>query len=137
MPDLLVLELKPGSNEESIFIVNIYNIPARSKQAGKSAKILMSVSDIWQKCLLIMGDLNLYHTNWDDCTVHPISNTQRFAEWVTNNNGFHQLEPGVVTYAKGGTLDLVISSSLLSKQITESCVEPQFHVTSDHKTILT
>ena len=44
MPEILVLELKPDSNEESIFFVNVYNAPAGSERAGKSAEVLMNVS---------------------------------------------------------------------------------------------
>lgn len=55
---------------------------------------------------------------------------------MTDNNGFHQLEPRIATHAKEDTLDLVISSSSLSKQIMESYMEPLFYITSDHEIIL-
>lgn len=55
---------------------------------------------------------------------------------MTDNNGFHQLKPGVITHAKRDTLDLVISSSLLLKHITESYVKLWFHVISDYEIIL-
>lgn len=55
---------------------------------------------------------------------------------MTNNNRFHQLESEVVTYTKKVILNFVIFSSLLLKQIIESYVEPQFHITSDHKIII-
>lgn len=72
MPDLLVLELKLGSNKEFIFIIKIYNALAGSEQAGKSTKVLMNVPNIWQKHLLIMGNLNLHYTDWDNRITYPI-----------------------------------------------------------------
>lgn len=56
-------------------------------------------------------------------------------EWVIDINELHQLESGIVTYAKGGILDLVISSYLVSNQITKCYVELYFYVTSDHETV--
>lgn len=52
-------------------------------------------------------------------------------------NRVQQLEPGAVTHIRGGTFDLVVSSSSIAEQITECYVEPRLHVTSDHETILT
>lgn len=134
---MLVLELKLSSGKESVLVVSVYNPPPGAERAGRSADILINVPEVWQRRLLIIGDINLHHTDWDNCIIQSTSPAQRFAGWVTDNNGSLQLEPGVATHAKGGTLDLVISSNTLSEQITECYVEPYFHVTSDHETIVT
>lgn len=133
----MVLELKLGLAKESLFVVNVYNVPTECERAGRSADILMDVPEILQKHLMIIGDINLHHTDWNNRTIHPTLQAQKFVEWISDSNGDQKLEPGSVTYTKGGTPDLVISSSSISKQIIESYVEPRFHVTSDHETILT
>lgn len=137
MPDILVLEVKPSQDKEPIYILNVCNAPIRSKRAGNSAETVMQVTGLLRKRALIMGDINLHHTGWDNRTVNPTAQAKNFAEKVANKNATYGLEPVTVTHKRGGALDLVISSSPVSELIAESYVEPNLHVTSDYETILT
>ena len=69
MPDCLVLEVKPSMDEEPIYILNVYNAPIGSERAGDSAEIVMGAIGLLRKRALIMGDVNLHHTDWDNRTV--------------------------------------------------------------------
>lgn len=87
--------------------------------------------------MLIIGNFNLHHTNWDNHTVNPTLQTKRFANWIANKNTRYKLEVGTVIYAWDGVLNLVIVSNSISGQITECYMEPNLYITSNHKTILT
>lgn len=69
MPDILVLEVKPSLDEQPIYIVNVYNAPTGSEQAGKSAETMIGTPELLHKRSLIMGDIDLLHTDWDNRTV--------------------------------------------------------------------
>ncbi len=71
MPDILVLEVQPSIDKQPVYIINSYNAPIGTKQAGRSVDIMMEVSELLHKRELIMGDFNLYHTDWDNRTVNP------------------------------------------------------------------
>lgn len=107
-----------------------------SKQASRFVDITMEVSELLHKRVLIMRDFHLHHTDWDNRTVNLTAQAKRFADWIANKNAIYELQVGTVTHAWGGALDLVIASNLVSQQVTECYVEPNWHVTSDHETIL-
>ncbi len=44
---------------------------------------------------------------------------------------------GIKTHNHGGTIDVVISNSRISLNVTECYIEPNLHTTSDHETIVT
>lgn len=71
MTDILVLKLKLDSGKQLLFVTNIYNTLLGYKHAGRKVDILMTILEIWQKQLLIITDINLHHTNWDNRTIHP------------------------------------------------------------------
>lgn len=77
---MLVLELKLGLSKKLVFIVNIYNLSLGVKHTGKFADILINVLEIQQRQLLIIGDINLHYTNWDNYTIYFPLPTQRFVE---------------------------------------------------------
>ena len=77
------------------------------------------------------------HTDWDNHTCNPSAQAREFADWISDNHETYELDAGTITHSQGGTLDLVISSNTISDRITECYVEPQLHITSDHKTLLT
>lgn len=137
MPNILVLKFQPNIDKEPVYIINSYNAPMRSKRAASSVDIIIEVPELLHKCVLIMRDFNLHYTNWDNCTINPTAQTKRFANWIANKNAIYELKVGTVTHARGGTLDFISASNSVSAQITECYVEPNLHITSDHKTILT
>lgn len=118
-------------------MVNIYNPLIGFERFGRFANIIINIPEVQQRWLLIIRNINLHYTNWDNCTIYSIIYTQRLIEWVTNNNGAHQLKLGVSAEAKRNRLDFVISSRLLLEQVTECYVELCFYITSNRKTIIT
>ena len=63
MPDVLVLKVKSRIEKEPIYILHVYNLLIKSKQAGNSAKIVIRAIGLLRKQFHIMGNVNLYHIN--------------------------------------------------------------------------
>lgn len=137
LSNVIVLEVKPSIDKMLIYIFNIYNLLIRSERAGNSAEIMIRAIGFLRKQVLIIGNVNLYHTDWDKCTIKPNAQAKRFAEWVTNNNAVYKLKLCIVIYKYGKTLNLIIFSNLVLGKITESYVESTLHITNDYKIILT
>lgn len=85
--------------------------------------------------VLIGGDLNLHHIDWDAKTLNPTRQAKDFLDWVNENTAFYELLTGTVTHSQGGSIDLVVSSCSLTKSVVECYVEPELDCTSDHLTI--
>lgn len=79
MPDILILEVQPSVNKELVYIINFYDAPMGNKQVGRSVDIMMEVPELLHKRVLIMGNFNLHHTDWDNCTVNLTVQAKRFA----------------------------------------------------------
>ncbi len=137
IPDILVLELQGGQDEDAFGIVNIYNTPRRCKKAGQAANTMMEISNLMQKQAIIMGAINLHHTDWDNRTINPLQPANELADWVTENGAVYELFPGTKTHNFGDTIDVVISSARISPNIKECYIKPNLHTTSDHETIVT
>ena len=130
------MKIKPGLKKNPVYIINMYNAPPGSYRAGVAAKQVMAVPRLIQKNSIIMGDMNLYHTDWDNQTRNPSAQARILADWISDNHATYKLDSGTITLSQGRTLHLVISSNTVSDQITECYVEPQLQTTSDHETLL-
>ena len=84
-----------------------------------------------------MGDFNLHHEDWDEHTTNVTQQAHQLAEWVANIGGKYALEPGTVTHAQGGSLDLVISSGQMIKEVYQCYIDPNADTTSDQEAIIT
>ncbi len=111
MTDILILEVLPSIDKEPVYIINSYNTPMKSKLAGRPVDIMMKVPELLHKCMLIIRDFNLHHTDWDNRTVNPTAQAKRFVDWIANKNAIYELEIKTVTHARGGALDLVIANN--------------------------
>ncbi len=56
---------------------------------------------------------------------------------MANIGGAYALEPGTVTHAQGGSLDLVISSGQMTKKVYQCYIDPNADTISDHEAIIT
>ncbi len=50
---------------------------------------MMEVPELLHKRMLIMGDFNLHHTDWDNRSVNPTAQAKIFAEWIENKNAIY------------------------------------------------
>lgn len=137
IPEILVLELQGDQDEGALRIVNIYNAALGCKRVGQAANAMMEIRNLVQGQAIIMGDINLHHTDWDNQTINPLQPSNKLADWVTENGAMYELLPGTKTHNRGGTIDVVISSAQISPNVTECYIEPNLHTTSDHETIVT
>lgn len=127
------MEFRLGQKEDPIYIINIYNAPLRSDQAGISAKQVMT---LMQKNSIIMEDINLHYTDWDNHTRNPSIQAKECADWISDNHATYKFKVDKIMYVRDGTLDLVISSNTITDQITEFYFMPELHTISDYKTLL-
>ena len=107
MPDMLVLKVQPSVDEEQVYIINSYNAPIGSERAGRSVDIMIEVLELLHKRVLIMEDFNLHHTNWNNRTVNPTVQAQRFVDWIAKKNAIYELKVSTVTHA--GAAHLILS----------------------------
>lgn len=135
--DILVMKFRPSRKGDPFYIINIYNSPLGSNRAGLSAKQVMIISGLMQKNSIIMRDINLHHTDWDNRTRNLCIQARELADWISDNHATYELKTDTITHARDGTLDLVISSRTISDRITECYVVPELHTTSDHETLVT
>lgn len=80
MPNIFVLEVQPSVDKKPAYIMNFYNTPIKSEQAGRSVDIMIKVLELLHNRVLIIEDFNLYHTNWDNYTVNSTRQAKRFAD---------------------------------------------------------
>lgn len=112
-------------------------MPVGSKQAGMSANQVIVISGLMQKRPIIIGDMNLHHTDCNNFTLNPTLQAKELAKWIMDNHAICNLETSTKTHSYSRTLDLVILSSTISHQVIECYVKQRLHITSDHKTLLT
>lgn len=72
MPNILILKVQPNINKEQVDIINSYNALIKSKPIGGSVDIIIKILELLYKHVLIIGDFNLYHTNWDNYIMNLI-----------------------------------------------------------------
>lgn len=80
MPNVLVLEFKLSIDKDPIYILNTYNLPMKKKQTSNWSETVMGAIGLLRKQAFIMKDVNLYHTDEDNCTVNHTTQAKRFAE---------------------------------------------------------
>lgn len=69
--DMLLLEIQVGAaSEPPIYVLNLYNAPINSHHSGRAAELLMKSQSLMSNRVLIGGDLNLHHINWDAQTFN-------------------------------------------------------------------
>lgn len=56
---------------------------------------------------------------------------------MANIGRAYALEPGTVTHAQGGSLNLVISSGQMTKEVYQCYIDSNADTTSNHKAIIT
>ncbi len=83
-----------------------------------------------------MGDFNLHNKDWDEHTTNVTHQAHQLAEWVANIGGAYFLEPETVIHSQGGSLDLVIFSGQMTKEVYQCYIDPNVDTTSDHKAII-
>ncbi len=121
----------------TIYVVNLYNGPRGFLREGKAVSAICNSELLIRKRTLWMGDFNLHHADWDEHTTNITQQAYQLAEWVANIGGSYALESGTVTHAQGGSLDLIISSRQMTKEVYQCYIDPNADTTSDHEAIIT
>ena len=118
-------------------MVNLYNGPQGCLREGEAVSAICNSDLLIEKRTLWMGDFNLHHDDWDEHTTNVTHQAHQLAEWVANIGGAYALEPGTVTHAQGGSLDLVISSGQMTKEVYQCYIDSNTDTTSNHEAIIT
>lgn len=140
--DLVALDLKSG--EESIRIVNIYNPPnSKPDDSEYTIPLLLPLLQLplSRQLLLISGDFNLHHPNWEpqhSSSISPTASATELAELIAIQDLSLLLPPGTVTYEKGETsIDLVLGNSSTQDRMIRCTIAHDADKASDHLPIHT
>lgn len=79
----------------------------------------------------------MHHEDWDKHTTNVTPQARQLAEWVANIGDAYALELGTVTHAQGGSLDLVIASGQMAKEVCQCYTDLNADTTSDHEAMIT
>ena len=97
--DMLLLEIQLGAaSEPPIYVLNLYNAPINSHHSGRAVELLMKSQSLMSNRVLIRGDLNLHHIDWDAQTLNATRQAKELSEWVSKNAAFYKLPTGIVTH---------------------------------------
>ena len=83
--DLMVIEIQQRPHQP-ILIVNIYNPPAGSAGAHSTGQRLRLLELPDTHPVIIAGDFNLHHPDWEDMTTEPIATARALAEWLQDTS---------------------------------------------------
>ena len=135
---MLLLKIWVGAvSEPPIYVLNLYNTSINSYHLGRVVELLMKSQSLMSNQVLIRGDHNLHHIDWDAQTLNATRQAKELSKWVSENAAFYELHTGTVTHDQKGSIDFVIASTLLTNFNVECYVEPELDCTSDHRTICT
>lgn len=112
-------------------------MPRGFDRVGRTASATIEIRALIQSQAIFIRDINLYHKNWDNRTIHLLQPANKLTNWVTKNGAIYELQPGTKAHNRRSTIDVVISSTLISSNITECYTKLDLYTTSNHKTIIT
>lgn len=85
--DSLVLDLYPDNNLEPIRLINVYNVPTGCTRAGERIEALLLNPELSAPTqLLIIGDFNLHHQQWEVSSSPPSNLAVRWADWAESKS---------------------------------------------------
>lgn len=69
--------------------MNVYNTLQGCKKAEEAIKLIIQAPNFMQKRSLVLEDVNLYHTDWNNQTTNPSKRVTSLAEWVAGQGAFY------------------------------------------------
>src|SRR5436190_23077502 len=130
--DLIFLQIQAW-NTLPLNIMNIYNAPIGSTNAGSAVDLLIELPwTLWWSAFLV-GDFNLHHPNWDPAHPSPSSQAEPFIVWLDNHNFAFTSEVSEPTQNYGNTLDLAFLTGPLSAITMKS---EHMDTTLDHSPLI-
>ena len=118
-----------GSGDQQVTLMNLYNAPPGSVDAGEGLKHLLSQSLPTRPCL-VAGDFNLHHSSWQTNTINS-AGAEHFLQWVDHQGMTLMLEPNTPTH-DNNTIDLTWANRPLVCLGTHTEPAPGFPVLADH-----
>lgn len=110
-------------------LMNLYNAPPGSVDAGEGLKHLLSQTLPTRPCL-VAGDFNLHHSSWQTNTINS-AGAEHFLQWVDHQGMTLMLEPNTPTH-DNNTIDLTWANGPLVCLGTHTEPAPGFPVLADH-----
>lgn len=120
--------IKISGASPPIFIANIYRRP----QEVTGGTVITALKE-WEipPNILIAGDFNTRHTNWDS-QAGSSRRAEEVTEWAQHNSLLLISPVDEGTHSRGSVLDSVFTN-ILGAQFT---IEKHLHTTSDHETLV-
>ncbi|KAI1001769.1 hypothetical protein K3495_g6432 [Podosphaera aphanis] len=120
--DLLFLEITAPSGKK-LTIVNVYNAPPGSNDEGEEIRALLSPSlGRARERLLVAGDFNMRHPNWQPSSNTTSPMAENLLEWTERNLL---------------TLTSELDAPTHSRQCAETAISQELDAISDHFPIVT
>ena len=135
--DIIFLKVKTANNHW-ITIINIYNAPPGSINAGAALEFLFSLSNTFNfKNCIFAGDFNLHHNNWQPSySGTPSPQAILLTQWLEAQNFSLISEVDIPTHNRGNVLDLCFASHSLLAKGSIASTQPDLDITSDHLPLL-
>ncbi|KAI0991554.1 hypothetical protein K3495_g16633, partial [Podosphaera aphanis] len=123
---------------KKLTIINVYNAPPGSRDAGEGVKALVNLSFRGSReRLLVAGDFNLRHPSWQPSCTTTSPWAENLVGWSENQSLTLTTESDSPTHARGNVLDLTFVSSSLNSLGVETAIAREMDATSDHLPIVT
>jgi hypothetical protein len=130
--DLTFLQVQT-SHSLPLLIINTYNAPPGSKDAGQAIQLLFTLPSSSLRSAFLCGDFNTLHTRWDAFTDRTSPLAGPFIDWLDANHFTFLSESGVSTHKRGNVLDLAFLTGPLT---ASTIVASDFDTTADHTPLL-
>ena len=118
-----------GSRDQQVILLNLYNAPPGSVDAGEGLKHLLSQTLPTRPCL-VAGDFNLHHSSWQTNTISS-AGAEYFLQWVEQQGMTLMLKPNTPTH-DNNTIDLTWANWPLVCLGTQTEPALGFPVLADH-----
>src|SRR5699024_10690015 len=123
-----------GSGDQQVTLMNLYNAPPGSVDAGEGLKHLLSQTLPTRPCL-VAGDFNLHHSSWQTNATN-IAGAEPFLQWADHQGLTLTLEPNTPTHGNN-TIDLTWANRPLVCLGTQTEPAPGLPVLADHVALST
>ncbi|ODM23017.1 hypothetical protein SI65_00606 [Aspergillus cristatus] len=128
-PNRDLTAVQVGSGDQQVTLMNLYNAPPGSVDAGEGLKHLLSQTLPTRPCL-VAGDFNLHHSSWQTNTINS-AGAEHFLQWVDHQGMTLMLESNTPTH-DNNTIDLTWANRPLVCLGTHTEPAPGFPVLADH-----
>lgn len=136
--DMMVIEIRQ-TRKTPFFIINLYNPGRGTPGAHSTGERLMRLNLPVNGEVIIAGDFNLHHPDWEEMETEPIEAARNLAEWLQGNRYLTHNAHNVPTYLNHdgrfqSVVDLTCSNqgAVRARLLQGWRIDPSMRELSDH-----